>query len=201
FLCQPWIKQNMLNYLNDINEYVKPMRAQVLEFLTVRLEADNLKEKPCAKIHDKEFYIQCFFSEKCIQDFESEANSPITSIKGCHIIVKEFSFQFIKDSSIKSPGYDCFLNIEKFLYSTNFSDVPGLGLELKGPSEDPEIKAALTKQYRKLPFSSHPGWGGWATNYYNMEWRRVPPEQRKILDSLPGWEKWEESDKTGSEEA
>ncbi|CAG8667673.1 hypothetical protein C2G38_2296471 [Gigaspora rosea] len=154
-------KKNMLNYLNNINETVKPMRAQVLEFSTVRLEADNLKEKPCAKIHDREFYIQCFFSEKCIQDFESsnlnEENKPITSIKGCHIIVKEFSFQFIHDSSLKSPGYDCFLNIEKFTYSTNFSDVPGLGLELKDPSEDQDIKAALRKRNRKLSFSSHPG--------------------------------------------
>ncbi|KAF0532933.1 hypothetical protein F8M41_010888 [Gigaspora margarita] len=29
-----------------------------------------------------------------------------------------------------------------------------------------------------------------------MEWRRVPHEQRKILDALPGWE----SDKTGISE-
>ncbi|CAG8822443.1 14060_t:CDS:2, partial [Gigaspora rosea] len=120
-------------------------------FVTIRLEA---KEKLCAKIHDRNFYVQCFFSEKCIQDFESETNWPITSIKGCFIIVKEFSFQFIKDSSLKSPGYDCFLNIEKFTYTYNFID-ENVGYEVKDPSEDPEIKAALTK----LPFSSHPGGG------------------------------------------
>ncbi|KAF0496970.1 hypothetical protein F8M41_020850 [Gigaspora margarita] len=109
----------------------------------VRLEADNLKEKLCAKIYDSEFYIQCFFSENCIQRFESEANSPITSIKECHIIISEFSFRFIKDSSIKSPGYDCFLNIESFKYSTNVTDEPGFDLEVKDPFEDQDIEAAL----------------------------------------------------------
>ncbi|CAG8689163.1 11499_t:CDS:2, partial [Dentiscutata heterogama] len=71
FLRKQWIKEKILNYLNDIDEPVKkPIRAQVLEIFTVRLETNNLKEKVCAKIHDKEFCIRCFFSEECIQKFE-----------------------------------------------------------------------------------------------------------------------------------
>ncbi|CAG8664194.1 24754_t:CDS:2, partial [Dentiscutata erythropus] len=94
--------QKTLNYLNDIDEpKKKPLRAQVIDFSTVRLETDNFEEKVCARIHDKEFCIRCFFSEECLQKFER-------------------------------------IN-------------------------------------------------GWKKNYYNAEWRRVPPEQRKILDALPGW--------------
>ncbi|KAF0399939.1 hypothetical protein F8M41_009636 [Gigaspora margarita] len=80
----------------------------------VRLEADNLKEKLCAKIYDSEFY-NVSLVKTVFKDLK--ANSPITSIKECHIIISEFSFRFIKDSSIKSQGYDCFLNIERFKYS------------------------------------------------------------------------------------
>ncbi|KAF0399941.1 hypothetical protein F8M41_009638 [Gigaspora margarita] len=106
------------------------MRAQMLEFSTVRLEAYNLKEKPCAIIHDNEFV---FFSEKCVQKFE--------------------------DSSLRSPGYDSFLNIERFKYSTNVSDVFIYDLGLKDLFKDQDIAAALGRRYLKLPFSSHPGWG------------------------------------------
>ncbi|CAG8601061.1 5345_t:CDS:2 [Gigaspora margarita] len=206
FLYKPWIKKEMLNYLNDYNQtndinetLKKSVRAQVLKVSTIRLEADNL-QKPCAKIHDNEFYIHCFFSEECIQKFESEANSQITSIKGFLIIISEFSFRFIKDPSIKSPGYDCFLNIEKFKYSTNFTDDPELDLECfdrQGSTEITKIGPYETRYKKITPFSSYPGWRGWATNYYNMNWRRVPLEQRKILDALPGWE----SDKTGISES
>ncbi|KAF0484668.1 hypothetical protein F8M41_022928 [Gigaspora margarita] len=63
-------------------------------------------------------------------------------------------FKNLKDSSIKSPGYDCFLNIERFKYSTNVTDEPGFDLEVKDPFEDQDIEAALRKRYKKLPFSS-----------------------------------------------
>ncbi|CAG8538754.1 3648_t:CDS:2, partial [Racocetra persica] len=144
FLHKQWIKQKLLNYLNDIDEPVKkPIRAQIFEVCSFRLETDNLKEKTCAKIHDKRFYIRCFFSEEY--------------------------------ASIKPLGYDCFLNIERFKYSTNISH----GLEdirLMDVREDNDVKVALRRRYIKLYPFSHPGWG----------WRRVPHEQRKI-DALPGW--------------
>ncbi|CAG8568453.1 11393_t:CDS:2, partial [Dentiscutata heterogama] len=87
------------------------------------------------------------------------------------------------DSSIKSPGYDCFLNIERFKYSTNVAD--GLeSLSIKDLYEDKDLKGALRRRYKKLYSFSHPGWGV----LIEILWRRVPPEQRKILDALPGWE-------------
>ncbi|CAG8562780.1 15217_t:CDS:2 [Cetraspora pellucida] len=159
FLHKKWIKEKVLNYLNNIDEPVKkPIRAQIFEFLTVRLETDNLKEKTCAKIHDNKFYIRCFFSDECIQKFESEEKSSIISIKGSHIIIFESSFRFIKDASIKSPGYDCFLNIERFKYSTNITH--GLGdLQLMDVREDNDVKVALRRRYKKLYPFSNPGWG------------------------------------------
>ncbi|CAG8810952.1 19600_t:CDS:2, partial [Dentiscutata erythropus] len=154
FIYEQWIKKKTLNYLNDIEPTKKPMRAQVLEVSTIRLETDYLKEKVYAKIHDKELCIRCFFSEECLQKFESERKLPINSLKGCHIIIYEFSFQFIKDFSIKSPGYDCFLNIKRFNYSTNVSD--GLDrLNMKELYEDEDLKDALRKRYEILyPFSN-----------------------------------------------
>ncbi|CAG8433284.1 4165_t:CDS:10 [Diversispora eburnea] len=180
---KPWIKNKVLNYLYlGPGPKQKPVRAQIIEFFTINTEQRNLDKIIYAEIHDTEYSIRCSFNAICSQEFECQNRITLQSIKGAFIIIHEYSIIHYHNKSSNLIT----LEIKKFNYSANI--VPEFDYSLKSIYDDMDYQAGIKRSANKNrnPFE-HPGWRNVDKRIHSMSCRKIPYDQQKILDQIPGF--------------
>ncbi|RIA91765.1 hypothetical protein C1645_821602 [Glomus cerebriforme] len=182
FFVKPWIKNAVLNYLFNEEEYqFIGVRAQVLR-LTISEESE-LNEHISAEIHDYQHYIKCSFANESLGEYNRHS---IDYMVGGLIIIKDYTiFHEIDYSSTNK--HECFLIIKNFDYTKNITDEQEESLQVKYICEEMEVKETLQAKDKKPKYIDHPGWNGFRRLFYNdsVDIRTVPLDQIRIMNDIP----------------